>query len=184
MSSVTPMTTYVALLRAVNVGGANRIKMADLKAAFVTNGFVDATTHIQTGNVIFTSKLAESKVKSAVEALITEHLALSITAIVRSAKEMTAVIAGGHPLGGSEELKQLYVSFLDQAPKQDLAESFGARSFPDAEFEVVGREIFIRYHAGAGTSKLTNGVIESKLKVKSTARNWNVTTNLTRLLNP
>jgi len=184
MSSVTPMTTYVALLRAVNVGGANRIKMADLQAAFVTTGYADAMTHIQTGNVIFTSNLTEAKVKASVEALITEHLALSITAIVRSANEMAAVIAAGHPFGGAEELKQPYVSFLGQVPSSSAVAMLEAMSFADAEFRVVGREVFIRYHTGAGTSKLTNGVIESKLKVKSTARNWNVTTNLTKLMNP
>jgi uncharacterized protein (DUF1697 family) len=175
------MTTCVALLRAVNVGTANRIRMLDLKAAFVTAGYNDAVTHIQTGNVIFTTGESEATTRRRVEQSIHDALGLTITAIIRSSPELAAVTVSNPFIAAGSDPKQLYVGFLSAAPAADAVKALGAMSFGDDTFEVVGREIFLRYANGAGTTKLTNAVIEKKLGVDSTARNWNVTTKLAEL---
>jgi uncharacterized protein (DUF1697 family) len=176
------VSTVVALLRAVNVGTANRIKMVDLRAAFVTAGYADAVTHIQTGNVIFASTDEEAVTVQRVEALINTHLGLNVRAIIRTGSELAAVAAANPFLGGDDEdTKHLYVSFLDHAPSATAVAALAAIDFDGDEFDVVGRNVFLRYRAGAGTTKLSNSVIEKKLGVVSTARNWNVTATLATL---
>lgn len=175
------MTTFVALLRAVNVGSANRVRMADLRAAFLTAGYDDAVTHIQTGNVIFTTGESQETTRRRIEQLIHDGLGLTITAIVRSAAELCAVTTSNPFIAAASDPKQLYVGFLSAAPSADAVKAFDAMSFGDDAFEVVGREIFLRYANGAGSTKLTNTVIEKKLGVHSTSRNWNVTTKLAEL---
>ncbi len=175
------MTTIVVLLRAVNVAGANRIKMVDLRAAFVASGYADAVTHIQTGNVIVTTSDREVTTKERVEALIREHLGLTVCAIVRTANEMRAVTTSNPFLDSTVDTKRLYVGFLDHEPSADAVATLQTMSFGDDEFAVVGREIYLHYANGAGTTKLSNAVIERKLGVVSTARNWNVTTTLADL---
>jgi uncharacterized protein (DUF1697 family) len=171
------VTTFVALLRAVNVGSTNRIKMVDLRAAFVQAGYADAVTYIQTGNVIFSSDRSEQQVKAAAELVIHARLGLSITALVRSAADLRR-IAAFHPLGDDGTATGLHVCFLDAAPAPDRVASFARRTFTDASSLLIGREMYLRYRSGAGTSKLTNALIETKLGVPATTRNWNVTTAL------
>lgn len=175
------MTTYVALLRAVNVGSTNRIKMADLKAAFVAAGCTDAVTHIQTGNVIFSDEGSPATVKGEVEGLIESAMGLTITAIIRTAAELAAVSASNPFVDhGTEDISKLYVAFLDSKPTKASVEAFMASSIGGDEVLVDGREVYIRYAVGAGTTKLTTGVW-NRLGVPMTARNWNVTTTLARL---
>ncbi len=176
------MTTFVALLRAVNVGRTNRITMADLRAAFVEAGHADAVTHIQTGNVIFTASNDAATVKRDVEQLITDRLGLTITAIMRTDSQLRSVtqsnpfIAGRHP----DDSSRLYVGFMDAHPAAAAVDAFTMSLIGADEVRVVGTEVYIRYAVGAGTTKLTAGVW-NKLGVAITARNWNVTTDLARL---
>jgi uncharacterized protein (DUF1697 family) len=179
------VTVFVALLRAVNVGTANRIRMDALRTVFHAAGYVDATTHIQSGNVIFSSADEASVVRARIERHITSDLGLSITAIVRSADELGA-IGSGHPLAASTsglagDPSQLYVTFLSDEPSIDDVAALVAMSFGDDELIVVGREVFVRYAQRASQSKLTNALIEKKLRCASTTRNWAVICQLVEL---
>jgi uncharacterized protein (DUF1697 family) len=175
------VTTYVALLRAINVGAANRVSMAPLRAAFVGAGFDDAFTHIQSGNVIFTSSDDAGAVKRSVEKLIADEIGLKITAIIRTAKQLASIAKANPYIGTTKDATSLYVAFLDAVPDKKSATAFEALSFGEDEFVIRGTEVFLRYADGLGTSKLSNAVIEKKLGVASTARNWNVTTKLAEL---
>lgn len=176
------MTTYVALLRAVNVGAANRIKMDRLRAAFAGGGYADAVTHIQSGNVIFTSDKSAAAVKRSVEALILEEFGLAITAIVRTDRQLAAVTSVNPFLPDEADLAKLHVAFLDARPTEAAVDAFAAAAAKagDDEVHVGGNEVFIRYVNGAGRSKLT-ATVWNKLGVAATARNWNVTTKLAEL---
>ncbi|MCU1395956.1 MAG: hypothetical protein JWM34_4384 [Ilumatobacteraceae bacterium] len=177
------MTTYVALLRAVNVGTSNRIKMADLKRAFVEAGFADAVTHIQTGNIVFTSRAGAAAVKRDVEALIHGSMGLTIDAVIRTAAELEAITRSNPFVPDPAEpgdISKLYVMFFDEKPAAADVEAFLDAPRGDDEVHADGREVYIRYAVGAGTTKLTTGVWK-KLRVPGTARNWNVTTTLARL---
>ncbi|CAB4893420.1 unannotated protein [freshwater metagenome] len=175
------MALSVALLRAVNVGTANRIRMDALATVMRNAGFTDAVTCIQTGNVIFTPRGDEASTRVAIEAQLTADLGLAITAIVRSAGELAAV-ADGHPLAeAGVDPSQLYVVFLEDRPLAEHVVALAAMDFGADSFAVIGRELFVRYAHGAGTTKLTNAVIERKLKQAATTRNWKVTTKLAEL---
>ena len=175
------VTTYVALLRAVNVGSTNRIKMADLKAGLVAGGLVDAVTHIQSGNVVFTSKAGAKAVKAQVEKLIDTSLGLTVTTIIRTAAELDAITAANPFVDAdTRDISKLYVAFLDAKPTNAAVEAFLAAPIGGDEVHVDGKEVYIRYDVGAGTTKLTAGVWK-KLGVPARARTWNVTTTLARL---
>jgi uncharacterized protein (DUF1697 family) len=175
------MTTIVALLRAVNVGTTNRIKMADLKRAFVEAGHDDAVTHIQTGNVVFAADGTAKSVTTEVESLIEAAFGLSITAVVRTAAELAA-IGRANPFvdADTSDISQLSVGFLAAKPSAAAVQAFLAAPIGGDEVHIDDCEVYIRYAVGAGTTKLTTGVW-NKLGVAMTARNWNVTTALARL---
>ncbi|MEO7399114.1 MAG: DUF1697 domain-containing protein [Ilumatobacteraceae bacterium] len=184
------MTTFVALLRAVNVGSANRIKMDRLRAACVAAGYTDAATYIQTGNIILTSTQSAVVVRCRVERLITDEFDMSISAVIRTANQMTT-IANVHPLDrapspappAEPDIAKLFVVFLAGSPSAAAERTFAqaaAMAAPDDEVLVDGSEVYVRYAIGAGTTRLT-AAIWNKLGVPATARNWNVTRRLAEL---
>jgi uncharacterized protein (DUF1697 family) len=182
------MTTFVALLRAVNVGRTNRIKMVDLRAACVDDGLTDAVTHIQSGNIIFSSSCTASMAQLRVEKLIADRLGLSIAAVVRTAAEL-GDIALRNPFladrwaerrAAGQDPSRLYVAFLGDAATDEAVGRFTTAPIGDDEVRVVGREVYVRYAIGAGTTKVTTGVW-NRLGVPVTARNWNVTTTLAQM---
>ena len=87
------LTKYIALLRGINVGGKNTIKMADLKAAFERRGFQNVATYINSGNILFNSELDETSIKSVCENLISEGFGLNIPVCVISAAELSNALA-------------------------------------------------------------------------------------------
>ncbi len=178
------MTTYVALLRAVNVGTANRFTMDRLRAAFVAGGYPDAVTYIQSGNVIFDSRQSAALIKADVEALITENLGLSITAVIRSA-DLLAEVCSSNPFlvasGADGQVTKLHVAFLEASPTPAAVAAFeSAAASTGDEVSVIGDDVFIRYAKGAGVTKLTPTVWRN-LAVQATARNWTVTNKLAEL---
>jgi uncharacterized protein (DUF1697 family) len=175
------VTTYVALLRAINLGAVNRVLMAPLKQAFVGAGYEDAFTHIQSGNVIFSSSDSAADAKARVEKLITDEFGLRITVIIRTAKQLAAVTKANPFLASTKDPTALYVAFLETTPDKKAVAAFGELTYGDAEFVVHRQQVFLRYSHGLGTSKLSNAVIEKKLGAASTIRNWNVTTKLAEL---
>jgi len=157
------------------------MSMASLKGAFVGAGFADAVTHIQTGNVIFTSEEREAPLKKTIEGFIASEVGMKITALLRTAKELDAITKANPFLPEATDTKRLYVTFLEKAPDKAAVAALKALSFAGDEFEVRGREVYLDYPNGAGLAKLSNAVLEKKLGVAGTARNWNVTTKLAEL---
>src|ERR1700685_1848819 len=108
------MTSYIALLRAVNVGGTGKLPMTELKAMCEQAGFTKVKTYIASGNVVFLSKLAEAKVKSTLEAALAVYAGKPVGVLIRTAPEMAAVLAA-NPF--SQMPTKLTVAiFLDAAP--------------------------------------------------------------------
>ena len=175
------MGLAIALLRAVNVGTANRIRMEALRDAFAAAGYSGAVTHIQSGNVIFETNDDEATAAAKIERQITSDLGLSIVAILRSAAAL-ADVARHHPFATTEgDPSQLYVAFLATEPTTDDVSHLSAMSFGDDALVVAGREVFVRYASRPSQSKLTGAVIERKLARPATVRNWGVVTKLVEL---
>ena len=170
------MTAYAAFLRAINVGGRNMIRMDALKGLHEALGFSGVKTHLQSGNVVFTAKRADA---ATIERAIAKTLELEITVILRTAAEMRAVVKANPFPEHEAQGNRLVVVFLSELP----ADPHALDAYQGHEKkEVVGRELYVVYGDDMARSKLTNALIEKKLGVRGTARNWNTVTKMTALL--
>lgn len=175
------MVLSVALLRAINVGTANRVRMDALRAAFHAAGYLDATTYIQTGNVVFTATDDEQLTRARIEQLIDRELGLSIVAILRTGPELQTALSRNPLLQSTPDLAHMYVAFLSGEPSGEDVDVLNALSFGDDRFAVVGREVFVQYSVRSSQSKLTAAMLEKKLRRSVTVRNWSVVTALAEL---
>lgn len=141
---------YVALLRAINVGGTGKLAMSDLRALCEACGFSDVATYIQSGNVVFRSDRSAAEVKQMLEAALAQKLGKPYGAIIRDAAEM-ATLATAPPFPHAAP-NQLLVMFFDAPPAQDDVD----KVLPPGgeELELRGRELYVHFPMGAGESKL------------------------------
>ena len=145
------MTPFVALLRAVNVGGSGKLAMADLKAICEAAGFLSVRTYIASGNVVLQSGSSEAEVKAALEARLQIHVGKPAGVAVRTAAEMADIVAGNpfpHAPGN-----QVAVLFLDEAASPAVLEGIKGRSDTE-ELRLGLREIYIHYGSGMARTKL------------------------------
>ena len=158
------MTVYVALLRAVNVGGTGKLPMAKLKAMCAEAGFTNARTYIASGNVVFESKTSAAEVKSELEKRMLKYAGKAVGVLVRTGAELDAIL-NGNPFPKTEP-NFTYAVFLDEKPSRDaLTQATGVK---DEEFKAGKREIYIHYPTGMGRSKLKIPAAKN-----GTARNMN-----------
>jgi len=173
------MPVFIALIRGINVGGHKKVKMADVKALCETMGLRDVRTHLQSGNVVFrTAKTDRARLAKDLES------ALSVDAkiILRTADELRAAVAANPmPEEAQRGPSRFIVVFLSEKPSAAAMQSLrDAYSGPE-KMQLHGAELYIEYDAGMGTSKLNNALIERKLGVSGTARNWNTVTRLAEM---
>jgi uncharacterized protein (DUF1697 family) len=166
------MTRYVALLRAVNVGGTGKLPMADVRAICGGAGFTRVETYIASGNVIFESKSAASKVKAELEARLLAYAKKPMEVVLRTAAEMAAVLKA-NPFPKAEP-KFTYTIFLDRRPPRDALDHAAGQD--DEEMRLGDREIFVHYPSGMGRSKLRIPVAKT-----GTARNMNTVAKLAEM---
>jgi uncharacterized protein (DUF1697 family) len=166
------MTAFVALLRAVNVGGRKLI-MTELKGIADVLKLDDARTFIASGNLLFRSKRSEASVKALLEKAIGDHMDAEVAVMVRSAAEMTAVVKA-NPFPDGPQAKVAAI-FLNDAPPRDALEN--AKNVANERMALGKREIYVAYPEGMGQSKLR--IPDAKT---GTARNMNTVTKLAELL--
>jgi uncharacterized protein (DUF1697 family) len=164
------MTKYVALLRAVNLAGTNRIAMSDLKCMCESAGFSKPRTYIASGNVVFESNLSESSVKGRLERCVAVHAGKPVEVLVRTGREMAAVLAGNPFKSGAPN--RTVAIFLDEPPAKDTLKTVtGQRT---EQIALGTREIYVHYRNGIGNSKL-----KIPAGRRGTARNMNTIAKLT-----
>jgi uncharacterized protein (DUF1697 family) len=166
------MTRYVALLRAVNVGGTGKLPMADVRAMCLDAGFTRVETYIASGNVVFESKRAASTVKAELEARLLAYAKKPVGVVLRTAAEMAAVLKA-NPFPKAEP-KFTHAIFLDQRPPRDALDHVTGQA--DEEMRLGEREIFVHYAGGMGHSKLR--ILAAKT---GTARNMNTVAKLAEM---
>jgi uncharacterized protein (DUF1697 family) len=166
------VATYIALLRAVNVGGTGKLPMADLKAICTDAGFAQARTYIASGNALFKSNASAAKVKSTLEQHLCVYAGKPVGVIVRTADEMAAV-AQSNPFPKAAPNKIVAI-FLDQPPPRDALNHAVGKD--QEEMRLGAREIFVHYGNGMGTSKLRIPAAKS-----GTARNMNTIAKLAEI---
>lgn len=163
------MTKYVALLRAVNVGGTGKLPMAELKAMCESAGFSNPRTYIASGNVVFESKLAERAVKAKLEKCLASYAGKPVDVMVRTGSEMAAVLAR-NPFKSAAANRTVAI-FLDEAPPGDTLKSMTGQR--NEKIALGAREIYVYYGDGMGDSKLKIPAAKH-----GTARNMNTIAKL------
>ena len=166
------MTRYVALLRAVNLGGASTLPMADLRALCEAAGFGGVRTYIASGNAVFDSDADEAAVKAALEQALLDYSANPVRAIVRTGAEMAAVLAA-NPFRDRPPNRVVAV-FLDTPPPPDWRER--ATGMKTEQLAAGDREIFVHYPDGQGVSRLKVAAF-----AVGTARNLNTVAKLAEM---
>jgi uncharacterized protein (DUF1697 family) len=168
------MATYIALLRGINVGGNKKVAMSDLRDLAARLGFEDAKTLLQSGNLVIRGK---KQAPSSIEKLFRPNLDCEV--FVRSADEWKAIVANNpFTKQAKDDPGHTLVMCLRDKPDARAIDALRAAIVGREVVEVRGREAYFHYPDGVGTSKLTHGLIEKKLGVQGTARNWNTTLKL------
>lgn len=163
------MTAFIALLRAVNVGGTGKLPMTDLKAMCESAGFSNVRTYIASGNVVFDATLSEAAVRKKLESRLLDYAGKPVGVMVRTAKEMAEVLAR-NPFPNAPANRTVAI-FLDASPPANALDS--VTGAVEEEVALGRREIYVRYGASMGRSKL-----KIPAAVKGTARNMNTVAKL------
>jgi|SRR5689334_3144076 len=166
------MAAYVALLRAVNVGGTGKLPMTELKTMCEEIGLTNVRTYIASGNVVFTSGKSETVVKTALEKRLATYAGKPVGVMVRNAAEM-AQVASDNPFPKAAPNRTMAI-FLDDAPPKDTLKQ--VRGQKDEEIKLGKREIYVHYGEGMAKSKLVIPTAKA-----GTARNMNTVATLAKM---
>jgi len=166
------MTAYVALLRAVNVGGTGKLPMTELKAMCEAAGFGQVRTYIASGNVIFTSDKSEDAVRAAIEKPLEAYAGKPVGVLVRTAAEMADTLAR-NPFADRPGNRTVAL-FVDGALPRDALD--GVRNVREEELRLGEREIYIFYGDGMADSRLVIPAAKA-----GTARNMNTVAKLAEM---
>lgn len=169
------MTSYVAFLRGVNVGGNKTIPMAALKSLFESLGLARAKTHLNSGNVIFASKEKDrAKLSRRIGEAINAEFGFRPTIVLRNIAELKRVIAK-NPFAemAARDPRHLLLMALEGKPKAGAKAALAEAYSGAEEIAIAGADVYITYPNGIGRSKLSNALLEKHLGVAGTARNWN-----------
>ncbi|HJY66025.1 MAG TPA: DUF1697 domain-containing protein [Streptosporangiaceae bacterium] len=186
------MATHVALLRGINVGGRNKVPMAELREVVVSLGHTGVTTYIQSGNVLFTTSEDDpAKLAAALEAAIAEAFGVRSPVVVLSREDLARILdTNPHPEEPNPKL--VHVVFLNAEPPPDVldrinaAQSAAAAKGSADTVTAIGPALFLHTPAGFGTSDLAQVLLRiigppSRNGIAATARNWATSTKLLAL---
>lgn len=179
------MSRYVALLRGINVGGKNLIKMADLKLCFERAGFMDVATYIQSGNVLFTAPGSQQvALATQIERSLTDTFKYPASLVLRSQKQMQAVVDGAPTGFGSEPARYRYDVIFLKPPLTAAVALKSVRTKPGVDEAHAGNGVlyFSRLISKASQSQLTR-IIGLPIYRNMTIRNFATTTKLLQLMN-
>ncbi len=167
------MTRYIAFLRGINVSGPKLIKMEELRKHFEIPGFKNVVTYIQSGNVLFDAKETDTtKLRAKIEKQLAAKLGYEVAVIVRSIDEIKqAIKRNPYPNADEDTERKLYVTFLSDTPDKALHASLDKYKNENEEFRILEREVYLLL-VSYGNTKLSNALIEKKLGLCATTRNW------------
>lgn len=170
------MTRLALLLRGINVGGNNKIAMADLRALLAGLGYADPKTLLNSGNAFVTTDQTPEAVEQQVQKAIKSELGLTIETLARTHDELSEILRKDPLNGVANDPSRYAVVFLRSAPETAGLDTFNAidmKAYEPETCKLVDRELYVWYADGQARTKLTGTFWERKLKVTATARNWN-----------
>lgn len=177
------MTGHLALLRGINVGGRNKVPMADLRDVFESGGYSSVRTYIQSGNVLFDADGPTAAIESDLEAVIARELGMELVVIVCSHRQLRSVVRDA-PDGFGEQPETFHsdVVFL-KAPLTPAEAMHAVQTRDGVDRAWTGRHViyFQRLSAQRARSRLSR-VVGTPQYQRMTIRNWATTTKLLALL--
>jgi uncharacterized protein (DUF1697 family) len=174
--------SYVALLRAVNVSGQNKVAMADLRAKLSRAGYEDVVTYVQSGNVVLKAPATpEAKLVGDLERQIRKGFGLTVTVLVRTADQLRQIRAADPFVKRGADTGSLHVTVLATKPTAAQVKVLASKTAGPDEAIVRGREVYLHCPGGYGRTKLNNSFFERHLGTEATTRNWNTITKLIEL---
>jgi uncharacterized protein (DUF1697 family) len=174
------MPVFVCMLRGVNLGGHNMIKMETLRSLCGSLRLTDAQTYVQSGNVVFRAKPKDVKaLGSCIEDTIESELGFRPSAILRTTEEMSGVVAR-NPFAKRKNIEpgKLIVAFFATEPTNEASVRLKATDIAPNEVHIVGRQAYIYFPDGQGRATLKWNTVDKILGLPNTGRNWNTTTKL------
>jgi len=176
------METYIAILRGVNVGGKT-LKMADLRTKIERLGFENVSTYIQSGNILFKYRKEKNEVlEQKIKDFILADFNLDVPVVILTLKKLERIIkCNPFPKQNEKDIAFMHVTFLQTKPEFFDEQLILARRTGDEEIVFTDEAVYLYCPNGYGTSKLTNNLFESKMKVAATTRNWKTTLKLLEL---
>ncbi len=175
-------TTWIALLRGVNVGGHNKIAMAELRARCVEAGWENVESYIQSGNLVFSADSAAADLETRLERLITEHFELEIPVIVRSIAQWIGYLDDNpFPSEANESPNLVMLALSKSAPLPGAANALQERARDGECVQLVGEALWIHWPARSARSKLTPSVLDRAAGSPVTTRNWRTVQKLAQL---
>lgn len=175
------MTTWIALLRGINVSGQRKVPMAQLRSMHEGLGHTDVATYIQSGNVVFGADTDSAALTTAIEDAITAGFGFTVPVVVRTAAEFRDAAAGNPFADAGADLQRVATAYLGAVPAPDRAEAFDPEAHAPDVCMLDGRQVHLFCPSGFGRTKLTNTYLERQLGVAATTRNWRTITKLLEL---
>lgn len=178
-------TSFIALLRGINVGGHNKIPMPELRSLCVAIGWRDVQSYIQSGNLLFQSSAAAASLETALEQAIEQRFGLSISVIVRAAADWQAYVQSNpYPLPSQHEPHLVMLALAKNPPAPEAVEGLQQRAINGEHITQVGAALWVHYRQGVAKSKLSPALFDRLVGSPVTARNWRTVLKLHELASP
>jgi len=166
-------STYVALLRGVNVGGRNRVPMAALRSLATDLGWTDVRSYVQSGNLVFGSAGEPWKLAVKLEMAIEHHSGLSVPVIIRHARDWASYLATNpFPEASEREPNLVMLALSKEPPREGAMEQLRARATQGERVHQAGDAFWLQYRRDVGRSKLSPGLLDRLVGSPVTTRNW------------
>jgi len=178
------LSTHVGLLRGINLGPHHKVPMAELRQLASSVGLHDPVTYIQSGNLVFDVDAGDTGFAERLENALAERYGFEVPVLTRSREELES-LARSHPLAspGLEE-RFLMVAFMERTPEVRVEEVIDAVEFAPDTFEQSGKNVYLAYPNGQGRSRLSHDLLQRRLGVRVTIRNWRTVVRLVELADP
>jgi len=177
------MTTYISLLRGINVSGQKLLKMDALRKLYENLGFSNIKTYVQSGNVIFTSKKADlTELAQTITQQIEKDFGFEVPVIVLTIDDLKHIIDNNPFLAQNDkDTSYFHVTFLSSKPQKKDFKAIEEKKLNGEEISFTDNAIYLYSPNAYGKTKLTNSFLEKKLEVSATTRNWKTTNALLKI---
>ena len=174
------MTTFIVLLRGVNVGGNNKVPMAELRAACEKAGFAKARTYVNSGNLVMEGKGTAASVEATVEGILAKRFKVDVPVVARTAVQWSAY-AKGHPFPKDALPQFVQLGLTKSPPLAGCAKAITERAADGEQVKVIGDAVWIHFAQGVGKSKVSPAFLDKAAGSPLTMRNWNTVQELGKL---